>query len=108
VGALFALPFGVAQAGSALLSPSLMLAGLGIGLLSSAVPYSLEMVALKHLSGRTFSVLLSLEPAIGALAGAAVLHEQLSGRQWVAIVAIIAASAGCALTARSPKAADAH
>jgi inner membrane transporter RhtA len=53
-------------------------------------------------------VLLSLEPAIGALAGAAVLHEQLSGRQWVAIVAIIAASAGCALTARSPKAADAH
>ncbi|CAJ0685810.1 DMT family transporter [Ralstonia mannitolilytica] len=103
VGALFALPFGVAQAGSSLLSPSLMLAGLGIGVLSSAIPYSLEMVALKHLPGKTFSVLLSLEPAIGALAGAIVLHEQLTGRQWVAILAIIAASAGCALTVRAPK-----
>ncbi|CAJ0816902.1 Threonine/homoserine exporter RhtA [Ralstonia flaminis] len=103
VGALFAIPFGVAQAGSALLTPSLILAGLGIGLLSSAIPYSLEMVALKHLPGKTFSVLLSLEPAIGALAGAIVLHEQLTGRQWTAILAIIAASAGCALTVRAPK-----
>ena len=105
VGALFAIPFGVAQAGSALLTPSLILAGLGIGLLSSAIPYSLEMVALKHLPGKTFSVLLSLEPAIGALAGAIVLHEQLTGRQWTAILAIIAASAGCALTVRAPKSA---
>ncbi|WP_316902362.1 DMT family transporter [Ralstonia edaphi] len=103
VGALFAIPFGVAQAGWALFSPSLILAGLGIGLLSSAIPYSLEMVALKHLPGKTFSVLLSLEPAIGALAGAIVLQEQLTGRQWVAILAIIAASAGCALTVRAPK-----
>ena len=95
----------MAQAGSALLTPSLILAGLGIGLLSSAIPYSLEMVALKHLPGKTFSVLLSLEPAIGALAGAIVLHEQLTGRQWTAILAIIAASAGCALTVRAPKSA---
>ena len=102
---MFAIPFGVAQAGSALLTPSLILAGLGIGLLSSAIPYSLEMVALKHLPGKTFSVLLSLEPAIGALAGAIVLHEQLTGRQWTAILAIIAASAGCALTVRAPKSA---
>ncbi|ANH31942.1 Integral membrane protein [Ralstonia solanacearum] len=107
VGALFAIPFGVVQAGPALLAPSLIVAGLGLGVLSSAVPYSLEMVALRHLSGRTFSVLLSLEPAIGALAGAVVLHEQLSARQWVAIVAIIAASAGCAATARSRRAAEA-
>ncbi|MDC6178346.1 DMT family transporter [Ralstonia solanacearum] len=106
-GALFAIPFGVVHAGSALLTPSLIVAGLGLGVLSSAIPYSLEMVALKHLPGRTFSVLLSLEPAIGALAGAMVLHEQLSARQWVAITAIIAASAGCAVTARSRRAADA-
>ncbi len=106
-GALFAIPFGVVHAGSALLTPSLIVAGLGLGVLSSAIPYSLEMVALKHLPGRTFSVLLSLEPAIGALAGAMVLHEQLSARQWVAIAAIIAASAGCAVTARSRRAADA-
>ncbi|AKU98685.1 Integral membrane protein [Labilithrix luteola] len=99
-GALFVVPFGVAQAGRALLSPSLALAGLGIGLLSSALPYSLEMVALKRMHSRTFSVLLSLEPAIGALAGAVVLHEQLSIRQWVAIALVIAASAGCAATAR--------
>ena len=83
IAALVAVPFGVAHAGTAL-------------------PYSLEMVALTKLPTRTFGMLMSLEPAIGALCGLLFLHEQLSVLQWLAIVAIIVASAGAAMTARPP------
>ncbi|MDQ2141264.1 DMT family transporter [Alcaligenaceae bacterium A4P071] len=100
VAALVALPFGVAEAGSALLTPALIVSGIAVGVLSSAIPYSLEMVALRHLPRKTFGVLLSLEPAMGALAGLVVLHEQLTATQWGAIGCIVAASAGCAATAR--------
>lgn len=102
IGAMLVIPFGVAHAGSALLSPTLLPYALGVAVLSSALPYSLEMMALTRLPARTFSTLLSLEPAIAALAGAALLSEQLSTLQWVAIVAIIAASAGTALSLRRP------
>ena len=100
MAALVVLPFGVAHAGSALLSPPLLLAGLAVGVLSSAIPYSLEMVALKRLPQKTFGVLLSMEPAMGALAGVVVLNEHLDKTQWLAIGGIIVASAGCAATAR--------
>ena len=98
--ALVALPVGAAHAGTALLDPSLILAGIAVGVLSSALPYSLEMVALKRLPNKTFGVLLSMEPAMGALAGVVVLNEQLSGNQWLAIGGIVIASAGCAAAAR--------
>ena len=91
---------GAAHAGTALLDPSLILAGIAVGVLSSALPYSLEMVALKRLPNKTFGVLLSMEPAMGALAGVVVLNEQLSGNQWLAIGGIVIASAGCAAAAR--------
>ncbi|MBO9539453.1 DMT family transporter [bacterium] len=94
--ALVVLPFGVARAGTALLDPALMLAGLGVGILSSAVPYSLEMVALKRLPKQTFGILLSMEPAIGALAALVILGEQLTLLQWLAIASIIVASIGSA------------
>jgi len=69
------------------------------------LPYSLEMVALRRLPQKTFGVLLSMEPAMGALAGVVVLNEHLSQTQWLAIGGIIIASAGCAATAqRSRKA----
>ena len=97
--ALVILPFGVSTAGVALLAPSVLLLGLGVALVSSALPYSLEMIALRHIPKRTFGVLLSVEPAIGAMAGMVLLHEQLSPLQWLAIGCIVAASIGAVLTA---------
>jgi len=103
--AMVALPVGAAHAGMALLDPKLILVGVAVGILSSALPYSLEMVALRRLPQKTFGVLLSMEPAMGALAGVVVLNEHLSQTQWLAILGIIVASAGCAATAqRSRKA----
>ena len=96
------MPFGVAHAGTALLSPALLPIAFGVALLSTALPYSLEMVALTKLPTRTFGMLMSLEPAIGALCGLLFLHEQLTLLQWLAIGAIIVASAGAAMTARPP------
>jgi inner membrane transporter RhtA len=106
VAALLVTPVGISVAGSSLLNPAWMLAGLGIALLSSAIPYSLEMYSLKHLPKQTFSILLSLEPAVGALAGWLVLSEQLSTQQLGAIGLIMAASMGSAMTAGQRKIAD--
>ena len=103
VAALVVTPVGISVAGTSLLNPEWMLAGLGIALLSSAIPYSLEMYSLKHLPKQTFSILLSLEPAVGALAGWLVLSEQLSTQQLCAIGLIMAASVGCAMTAGQRK-----
>lgn len=102
IGALLTIPFGVAHAGSALLSPALLPYALGVAVLSSALPYSLEMIALTRLPARTFSTLLSLEPAIAAMAGVALLDERLSVLQWLAIMAIIVAATGTALSVQRP------
>jgi inner membrane transporter RhtA len=102
VAALVILPFGVAHAGAALLNPALLLAGIAVAVFSSALPYSLEMIALRRIPERTFGVVLSAEPAVGALAGLIVLHEHLTGQQWLAIAAIVAASVGAILTTREP------
>lgn len=100
IGALVAVPAGIAHAGTALFSPSLLPLGLSVAILSSALPYSLEMIALTRLPARIFSVLLSLEPAVAALMGALFLGERLDGIQWLAVAAIIAASGGVAMGAR--------
>lgn len=102
IGALLAIPFGVAHAGTALFSPVLLPLALGVAVLSSALPYSLEMIALTRLPARTFSTLLSVEPAIAAVSGVVFLGEHLSPLQWLAIMAIIVAAAGTALSARRP------
>lgn len=95
--AIVLLPLGILQARSAMLQPLLLLAGAGVGLLSTALPYSLEMEALRHLPSRVFSVLLSLSPAIASLMGFLLLHEQLSWLNLVAIALISAASVGVIL-----------
>ncbi len=100
VAAMFAVPIGIAHAGAAMLVPTTLLAGLGVALLSSAVPYSLEMAALRRMPRHVFGILVSATPAVGAACGAVVLGERLSAWQWLAIACIIAASAGGAATAR--------
>lgn len=106
VAALVILPFGIAQAGRALLSPSLIVAGLAVAILSSAIPYSLEMVALRGLPRRTFGILLSLEPVCGALAGFLILGERLTPLQGAAIASIMAASVGSTVGAYRAKRED--
>lgn len=101
IGAIVIVPFGVAHAGSRLLSPAILPAALGVALLSSALPYSLEMFAMTRLPTRTFGVLLSLDPALGALSGLGFLGERLTWLQWAAIGSIVLASAGSAATSRS-------
>jgi inner membrane transporter RhtA len=102
IAALVAVPWGVAHAGSALLHPAILPAAFGVAVLSMALPYSLEMMALTRLPTRTFGMLMSLEPALAALCGLVLLHEQLSGLQWLAIAAVIVASAGATLRSRTP------
>lgn len=102
IGALLAVPVGVAHAGSALLSPALLPFAFGVAMLSSALPYTLEMIAMTRMPARSFSTLLSLEPAIAALAGVAFLSEHLSATQWLAIAAIVVAAAGTTLSLRRP------
>jgi inner membrane transporter RhtA len=111
MGMLFAAvvvaPVGWSVAGPALLNPHLLLAGLGVALLSSAIPYTLEMYALQHLPKHTFSLLLSLEPAVGALAGWLVLSEPLSAQQLSAMGLIMLASMGSAYAIQRPAGAPA-
>lgn len=99
--AVLVAPFGVLAAGWRLFDPSIVLAGLVVGVLSSAIPYSLEMVALRGLSKRTLGIMVSLEPAVGALAGFLFLGEVLRPMQWLAIAAIIGASVGAVASNRS-------
>ncbi|HEY7004677.1 MAG TPA: DMT family transporter [Gaiellaceae bacterium] len=101
VGACIALPLGITSAGSSLLDPALLLAGLGVAILSSAIPWSLELEALRRLPTHVFGVLMSIEPVIGALVGLVVLGERLGARSVAAIVFVVIASAGAALGARS-------
>ena len=101
IAALVAVPWGVLESGMGLLAPALLPMGLGVAALSMALPYSLEMVALTRLPTSTFGMLMSLEPAIGALCGFVFLHEHLGILQWLAILAVVIASAGATLGARA-------
>ncbi len=98
VGTLVILPFGIVEAGGELLRPSLLPAAIGVALLSSALPYSLEMYALPRIPTRTFGILMSVEPALAALVGFAFLGERLSVWQWAAILSIMLATGGSAAT----------
>jgi inner membrane transporter RhtA len=93
-------PVGIAEAGSDLLVPATLALGAAVGVLSSAVPYTLELEALRRIRAGVFGVLMSLEPAVAALAGLVVLGEALAAREVAAIALVVVASAGAARDAR--------
>ena len=101
-GALMLLPFGLAEAGGGLLSAEALAIGLGVAVLSSVIPYSLELEALRRMPAGVFGVLMSLELAAAALAGFIVLDEGLAAGEVVAIALVVAASAGAARHASVP------
>jgi inner membrane transporter RhtA len=101
IGAAVLVPAGLLTEGARLFSPAVLPAALAVAVLSTALPYSMEMFALTRLPTRTYGILMSLDPALGALAGLAFLGEQLTPVQWLAVVSIIGASAGSAATARA-------
>jgi inner membrane transporter RhtA len=94
-------PAAVGVGGSDLFDPRILLIGAAVGLLSSVIPYSFELVALRSLRPSVFSILMSLEPAAAALAGIVVLQEFLTPEQWVAMVCIVIASVGATRSSRT-------
>lgn len=104
VATLLVAPVGLVHAGAALLTPQALLLGVAVGIVSSAIPYSLEMVALPRLPSNTFGILMSAEPAVGAVMALILLGEVLTLSQWFAIGLIICASIGTAVTARAGEA----
>lgn len=102
IGMLFAsvviIPFALAGGILDNIKPGIFVAGLALALLSSAIPFTLEMKALRKIPAKTFSILMSLEPAAGALSGMIFLHEYLSVLEWLAVFLVVVASAGAAIT----------
>jgi inner membrane transporter RhtA len=94
VAALVVVPVGVVDGGTALLLPWVLLAGLGVALLSSVIPYTVDLEALRKIPPRVFGILMSLEPAMAALIGLIVLEEMLHVTQWIAVLCVVVASAG--------------
>lgn len=106
VAAVVAAPVGIAHAGAALLTTEVLALGMAVALISSAIPYTLEMVALRRLPSHTFGTMMSAEPAIGAVMGLALLGEMLSHSQWLAIALVVLASVGAGMSAKRPEASD--
>lgn len=102
IGMIFAsflvLPFAISDGLLTHLKPWVLLSGCALALLSSAIPFTLEMNALRKMPAKTFSILMSLEPAAAALSGLVFLHEYLSVYEWMAVALVVIASAGATLT----------
>jgi inner membrane transporter RhtA len=94
-------PFAIGEGGGDLLDPRILALGAAVGLLSSVVPYSCELVALRSIKPSVFSILMSLEPAAAALAGIIVLDEFLTWEQWLAMVCVVIASVGATRSSRT-------
>ncbi|HEY2298953.1 MAG TPA: EamA family transporter [Jatrophihabitans sp.] len=100
IGTLVVVPVGIVQGGDALLRPSVLAGGAAVAILSSILPYSFEMIALRRLRAATFGLLMSMEPAVAALAGVIVLGQPLRPVTAAAIVMVVIASVGTTLTTR--------
>ncbi len=103
IAAVLVAPVGLTAAGDRLLEPQLLLAGLMVGVLSSLLPYSLEMVALRRIAPSVFGILLSLEPAVAAVMAAALLHEWLTPIEVLAVACVTVASVGAVLRQPAPR-----
>ncbi|MCW2596002.1 MAG: Inner rane transporter RhtA [Jatrophihabitans sp.] len=101
VGTFLVLPAGIVDGGTTLLRPGVIAACLGVAMLSSLIPYTLELIALRRLTTAVFGLLMSLEPAVAALAGVIVLGQSLTAVLAVALVMVVVASVGATLTGRS-------
>jgi inner membrane transporter RhtA len=106
VGAIGLAPYGVVAGGSALVRPAILGKGLAIAVLSSAIPYSLELAALRRLRAAVFGVLMSIEPAMAAVSGAVFLHQRLRWQEWLAVGAVMVASIGATADATGRKPAE--
>jgi inner membrane transporter RhtA len=102
VAAVVVTPPAVAAAGRALFAPGVLGIGLAVGLLSSVIPYRLELEALRRVPARVFGIWMSLEPAVAALAGLVILGQALAPAQWLAVGCVMIASAGAARGDRGP------
>lgn len=99
---IFLAPFGIAQGGVRLLHPATLLAGIGVGILASAIPYGLEHEALRRMPKNVFGILMSLEPAIAAVVGLIALSQHLSVVEMLAIVLVVIASGGALYSTGTP------
>ena len=90
----------MADSATALIEPWVLAAGLGVALMSSVIPYTLDLEALRKIPPRVFGILMSLKPAMAALIGLIVLQEALHWSQWIAVLCVVAASAGATRGAR--------
>lgn len=105
VGALAVVPLGVAAGGAALVRPYVLGLGATVAVLSSVVPYSLELMALRRATARAFGVMMSLDPGLATAAGFVVLGQRLTAKEWVALALVAGANLGNALTGRARRAA---
>lgn len=101
VGSALILPVGISTGGAELLRPEILLVGVAIGLLSSVIPYSFELEALRRMPAQLFGVLMSLEPAAAALVGLVVVGEILAITEWLAVGLVVIASLGATRTQRT-------
>jgi inner membrane transporter RhtA len=100
VGGVAMVPYGLIAGGRALVRPAVLGKGAAIAVLSSAIPYSLELAALRRLRASVFGVLMSMEPAMAAMSGLVFLHQRLRWQEWIAVVAVMAASIGATAQGR--------
>ena len=100
IGAVLTLPLGLAAAGPAIARPDILLLGAAVAVLSSTIPYALELFALRRIPSSTFAILMSLAPAIAALAGVVLLAQHISIVGVIAIALVVTASIGAVRSAR--------
>jgi inner membrane transporter RhtA len=97
IAAACVLPWGAIETGTRLLDPAVLPVALLVAVLSSVLPYTLEMFAMQRMPTRSFGIFMSLEPALAAVTGLLVLGEHLSVTQWLAVACVMAASSGSAI-----------